>query len=242
MRNKILTLLLLLLATPAFGLLGVTGKVELDSNSKFVYRGVEHQDKFVLQPNASVSAFGLRGALFNNVTLNPDGSAEKLDETHVSLRYDIGAMGFNITPGVKYYRNWNEGMNDTTEVSLGFSYTLLGMVGIYSTHYIDVVEDFGKYYGNVGAAFKFDILPLIGAEGYMDLNWQKPYFGDSSDFTFPYSLNVGAAVKFKPMPFVYIKAHADATIVLDGDTKDMIDAMGRDSNILYFGLAVGLQL
>ncbi len=240
MRKQILTLLLLILTTPAFGFLGVTGKAEIDSNSKYVYRGFEHQDGFVIQPNASVSAFGLRAKLFNNVTLDPADGANKLDESDFTLRYDLGAMGFSITPGVKYYRNWNDGVDDTAEVSLGVSYTLFGIVGVYSTHYIDVMQDVGKYFGNVGASFKFDFLPIIGVEGDMNLNWQK--LDKDTDFMFPFSLNVGAAVKFKPLPLVYIKGHANMTVLLDGDMKDLNDAMGRDNNILYFGVAVGVEL
>jgi len=243
MRKQILTLLLLILATPAFGFLGVTGKAEIDSNSKNVYRGVERSDNFVIQPNASVSAFGLRAKLFNNITLDPDGDLKKLDETDLTVRYDLGAMGFNITPGIKYYHFYNMDKDpNTVEVSLGVSYTLLGIIGIYSTHYLDVVKDFGKYYGNIGAAFKFDMLPIIGIEGNMDINWQKPYYNDGSDFVIPYSLNVGAAVKFKPMPLVYIKGHVDATILLDGDVKKANDSINKDNNILYFGLALGVEL
>jgi len=238
MRKQILTLLLLILATPAFGFLGVTGKAELDSNSKYVYRGIIHQDSFVIQPNAAVSAFGLRAKLFNNVTLSPNEGANKLDETHLTVRYDFGAMGFNFTPGVKYYHNWNEGVPSTTEISLGVSFTLMGLVGLYSTHYIDVQEDFGKYFGNVGAAFKFDFLPIIGFEGDMNLNWQKPYFGDDSEMIFPYSLNVSAGLKFKPIPFLYLKGHADMTILLTDDAKKI---NSEDTNIFYFGLAAGAE-
>lgn len=237
MRKQILTLLLLILATPAFGFLGVTGKAEVDSNSKYVYRGFTRQDSFVIQPKASVSAFGLRAKLFNNVTLDPTRDLKKLDETHLTLRYDIGAMGFNITPGVKYYHNWNDGMDDTAEVSLGVSYTLLGIIGIYSTHYIDVMQDVGKYFGNVGAAFKFDFLPIIGIEGDMNLNWQK--LKKDTSFMFPFSLNVGAAVKFKPMPFVYLKGHVDMTVLLNDEAKNL---NSKETNIFYFGLALGVEL
>jgi len=248
MRKQILSVLLLLLSTTAFGFMGVTGKVELDSNSKQVYRGVEINDNFVLQPKASISAFGLRAKIFNNIMLSPDHDYKKLDETDITLRYDFSKFGFNITPGVKYYHFYNENNDyynnnkNTAEISLGISYTLLGIVGIYSTHYIDVVKDFGKYYGNLGAAFRFDMLPIIGIEGNMDINWQKPDYRDDSEFTFPYSLNVGAAVKFKPMPLVYVKAHANATILLDGDAQDYQETLGKDPNMLYFGLAVGMEL
>jgi len=246
MRKLILTMLLLILATPAFGFLGVSGKVEVDSNSKHVYRGVEAgDDNFVIQPNAYLSVMDLRAKIFNNITLDPDGDAKKLDRTDLMLGYSIlSVMGFDLTPGVKYYHKWNEGTDNTTEIFLNIDYSisLLGSgVGVYSHHYIDVQNDFGKYYGNVGARFIMDTLPVLGVEGYMDLNWQKPYAGDKVDFVFPYSLNIGVAAKFKPMPLVYLKAHIDMSVLLDEDTKDSLDAAKKDTNIIYFGLAAGLS-
>jgi len=243
MRKHILALLLLLLATPAFGLLGiVTGGVEIDSNSKHVYRGVELEDKFVIQPKAYVAFMGLKAKMFNNYTLDPDGDREKLNRTDLMFSYSIiDTVGLDIASGVKYYHFYDEGAKDTTELFLNIDYSVMGLVGVYSHHYIDVQEDVGKYYGNVGAKFMIDFIPVIGAEGYMDLNWQKPYYGDNVDFVFPYSLNISAAVKFKPIPLFYIKAHVDMTILLDGDTKDMNDNLDKDNNIMYFGLATGLS-
>ena len=240
MRKQILSLLLLIFTVPAFGFAGiVTGKAEVDAKTKYVYRGIVKEDAFVLQPKASLSFLNFRAKLFNNVTLSPEGDNKNLDETHFTLRYDLKYMGFNLTPGVKYYHGWNDNSIDTTEVSLGVSYTLLGLVGIYSTHYIDVMEDFGKYYGNVGAAFQTDkILLGLGVEGYMDINWQKPDFNDDSEFIFPYSMNVGAAVKFKPIPVVYIKAHADMSILLTEEAREM---NSNETNIFSLGVIAGLE-
>jgi len=239
MRKLILTMLLLILATPAFAFMGVSGKVEIDSNSKHVYRAVEIEDNFVIQPNAYLSIFDLRAKIFNNITLDPADGMEKLNRTDLILGYSIlSVMGFDLTPGVKYYHNWNEGAEDTTEVflNLDYSISLLGSgVGIYSHHYIDVQNDIGKYYGNFGARFIMDTLPVLGIEGYMDLNWQTPY--KDADFVFPYSLNIGVAAKFKPIPLVYLKAHVDMSVILDEDTKDLT---GND-NIIYFGLAAGVS-
>jgi len=243
MRKLILTMLLLIFASPAFAFMGVSGKVEIDSNSKHVYRGVERGDKFVIQPNAYLSLMDLRAKIFNNITLDPDGEAKNLDRTDLIVGYSIlSVMGFDLTPGVKYYHNWNEDDNNTTEVfiNLDYSISLLGSgVGIYSHHYFDVQDDIGKYYGNFGARFIMDTLPVLGIEGYMDLNWQTPY--KDADFVFPYSLNIGVAAKFKPLPLVYLKAHVDMSVLLDADTKDALDAADKDTNIIYFGLAAGLS-
>ncbi len=79
MKKLIIALSLALITTPIFGFLGVTGKVELDSNTKYVYRGIEKQNSFVLQPNASISAFGFRAKLFNNIVIKPDKNRKHFD-------------------------------------------------------------------------------------------------------------------------------------------------------------------
>ena len=238
MRKKIFTLLLLVFTTSLFGFSGVTGKAELDANTKYVYRGVVHSDNLVLQPKGYLSFYGFRAKLFNNITVLPDNGKKILDATHFTLRYDIKALGFNLTPGIKYYKDWNNDIN-TAEISMGISYTLEGHVGLYSTHYLDMVKDFGKYYGNVGMAFKMDnVIPSIGIEGYMDINWQKPYFNDDSKFIFPYSLNIAAAAKFKPLSYVYVKGHANMSILLTEEAKHL---NSDKTNIIYLGVTGGIE-
>jgi hypothetical protein len=131
----------------------VTFGVSADYYSKYIWRGQVLDDKSVLQPAASISAYGFTGSLWGNMNLAdkdnivPDNAGE-FSEFDWTLDYTAVIPGIEWltgSVGVIYYRFPNQSYDPTTEIYGGLSLPNAPLTP-YFKWYRDVDEIKGSYF------------------------------------------------------------------------------------------------
>ncbi len=243
--KKLIIIMALLLANTMFALPGVEIEAEAEVSNKYVWRGVEYSEGFVFQPWAGVTAFGLEAYVWNNIDLEAEGDAKSLNETDLFIAYEQSMGLFNVKPMLIYYQMFNDGAKNSAEFGMEFSVSILWFKA-YTTHYLNMLNYTGDYYGNIGAKFEFDLLPMIDLEADANVGWAKAadtenfLAASKTDFSMN-SLNISAQVKFSPVPLFYIGVYGAMTQKL-GIYADFAEAAKQDKTIIYGGISLGLSL
>jgi hypothetical protein len=131
----------------------VTFGLSLDYYSKYIWRGQNIDDKSVLQPTMSASAYGFTGSLWGNLDLTnksktaPDNAWE-FSEFDWTLDYTSAIPGIDWltgSVGVIYYRFPNTPFEPTTEIYGGLSLSDVPLTPSFKW-YRDVDEVKGSYF------------------------------------------------------------------------------------------------
>jgi hypothetical protein len=189
----------------------VTFGVSADYYSKYIWRGQVLDDKSVLQPAASISAYGFTGSLWGNMNLAdkdnivPDNAGE-FSEFDWTLDYTAVIPGIEWltgSVGVIYYRFPNQSYDPTTEIYGGLSLPNAPLTP-YFKWYRDVDEIKGSYF-QLGIGHTIEKVAkwsdslycdlAIGASlGWGNRAYDRGYFGVdgacANDFTFTVGLPV----------------------------------------------------
>ncbi len=144
--------------------------VTTDYYSKYVWRGQNLNDKSVVQPAISVSAYGLTGSIWGNLDLtNKNDASGEFSEFDFALDYS-GAMpridGLNFSAGTIYYRFPNTSFKPTTEVYGGLSIALPLSPSIKLYRDLDEID--GSYL-QVGIGHTFEKLATWSEDYYCGL-------------------------------------------------------------------------
>jgi hypothetical protein len=146
-----------------------------DFYSKYIWRGQVLDNKWVLQPSISASAYGFTGSIWGNMDLSdeskivPDNAGE-FSEFDFTFDYTAAVPGIenlNFSLGVIYYRFPNQIYHPTTEIYVG-----LGLSDeIFSpsiTVYRDIDEIDGGYV-QAGIGHTFEKIYVMNEQCYCDL-------------------------------------------------------------------------
>lgn len=216
-------------------------EAELASNSKYVWRGMNLVDDWVIQPSLTISRGGFSANLWANYEPTDEtGHQKKITEVDLSAQYTFDIGGFSIPLGLIHYLFPNTSAPATTEVFAGVSYEWLVTPSL--TIYHDLDQAHGQYLA-LGLDYAYQ-LPLglkqasLGLElgagvGYASSDYNQFYFGVDraawSDWYLGLSLPVGLLDhKFTLTP------RLTYTALIDDDLKE---TTGQDSNTF-----VGLSL
>ncbi len=243
--KKLFIILALLLANTMFALPLVKVDGEAEVSNKYVWRGVEFDDSYVFQPWIGVTALGAEAYIWNNIALDPGKGRDKFNETDFVVSYTQSMGLFDIKPIFSYYQLHEEDAKDTAEFGMEFSVSVLWFKA-YTSHSLNMIEYTGDYYGNIGAKFEFNLLPMIDLEADANIGWFKGgdknnFLGTGKDSFTMNSMNLSAQVKFSPVPLFYIGAYGAMTQKL-GDFADFAEAAKEDKTIIYGGISLGFSL
>jgi hypothetical protein len=159
-----------------------------DYYSKYIWRGQNIDDKSVLQPAVSASAYGFTGSIWGNIDLTnrsqtaPDNAWE-FSEFDYTLDYS-GTMpgtdwlGFSI--GTIYYRFPNTAFHPTTEVYGGLSLNTIPLTP-FIKWYRDIDEIDGSYL-QFGLGHTFEKLMEWNDKCYCNLQLGASYGWGSSAY------------------------------------------------------------
>lgn len=168
--------------------------VAADYFGKYIWRGQNIDDKSVLQPAMSASAYGFTGSIWGNMDLTnksqtaPDDAWE-FSEIDYMLDYsgkipDVNWLNFSV--GTIYYRFPNTSFEPTTEIYGGMSLSGVPLSPSFKW-YRDVDEIKGSYF-QFGLGHTFEKLAVWSEKCYCGLQlgasvgWANPaynsgYFG-----------------------------------------------------------------
>lgn len=216
----------------------VTAGAEIDSSSRFVWRGLALSDGPVVQPSAWASAFGATAAVWTNVMLTeerPRGSIVP------SLCWDFDWRSLTLTPGALVYAatRSDDASPTTAEASLDVALRL-GELRIMSGHRIDVVDHVGAYFGTVGVAWRRTVDEwTLGARvdvAFANAAFHRAYVGVSE--TGASSFAAEFSVRRFVTPVAYVALHAHVSALLSERLRAAVD----DPTLANVGGALGVEL
>jgi len=212
--------------------------------SKYIWRGINFVDDWVLQPSVNVAKYGFTFNVWGNMNLTDVNDLErKFDELDLTAEYAFALGDFTIPVGVIHYVFPNTDFDATTEVYTGVSYDWIVTPSILVYYDVDLIN--GLYVkGDLSSGYefpKFSDMITMAIEGSVGIAWGsddyvKGYFGleDSQAFTDWYatvSLPVGIGEYFTVTPFCTYTALVDS---------DIADTTEDDSN-WYGGVSIGVS-
>ncbi len=224
----------------------VTVGVGADFMSKYVWRGQNLVDNWVLQPSVSLGYKGLTGSIWGN----SDMTGETVDnweftELDYTLDYSgtvpgVDVLGYSI--GAIYYDFPNSGgAPGTTELYWGFSLDVPASPSITVYHDVDEVD--GTYVSlGVGHSIEAtDQIPVgidLGATlGWGSSGYNESYWGTTSSELNDLVLSVG-------FPFevagVSVTPSVSYIALLGSDVKDS-DAYGTDNDMFLVGVGLSKE-
>ncbi len=221
----------------------VTVGVGADFMSKYVWRGQNLVDDWVLQPGISVGYQGLTASIWANSDMTGDSADDwEITELDYAIDYSgtipgMDAVGYSV--GAIYY--YFPGGTATTELYWGFSFDVPASPSV--TVYHDVDEADGTYVSlGFGHSLEgLDDLPFgvdLGATlGWGDSGYNDFYWGTTTMPKIGSELNdlvLSAAFPFE-VAGVSVTPSVSYVVLLGSDVKDS-DAYDDDNSIVVAGV------
>ncbi len=160
-------------------------EAELAFNSKYVWRGMNLVDDWVIQPSLTISRGGFSANFWANYEPTDEtGHQHKMTEVDLTAQYTFEIGDFSIPLGLIHYLFPNTTAPATTEVFAGVSYDWLVTPSL--TIYHDLDQAHGQYL-SLGLDYAYQI-PLglkqatLGLEmgagvGYASSDYNRFYYG-----------------------------------------------------------------
>lgn len=206
--------------------------VAADLFSKYIWRGQNVVDDWVLQPSAGVGYKGFTGSIWGNV----DWTGELVDDWELSeVDYAIdysnrlpGQETFGYSLGAIYYDFPNTGWNATSEVYAGL--TADAPLSPAVKWFYDFDEADGSYIQfSVGHTIEKIVswteqeycgLTLGASLGYATDNYNESYFGVDDGAINDLTVTAGVPFCFGPLT---IKPSVGCSVMIDDDIREATD-------------------
>lgn len=221
----------------------VTVATTVDFFSKYIWRGQNAVDDWVLQPSASIGYKGLTASAWGNLDLTGEnGNRGEFSEVDLTLDYSGQFSGLDIlgySVGLIYYDFPVPGAgDDTTELYWGLNLDVPASPSV--TVYHDVDEAEGTYVSlAVGHTFAeaFELGPgmpvaldLGASLGWGSASYNKYYWGPNSSKLNDLVLSLG--LPFEIAGFTVTPSVNYVTLVSDAIRQT--DAYGRNSDDMWY--------
>ncbi len=242
-----LTLLTLISCATAVEKEAIKFGFSADYYGKYIWRGQNIDDKSVLQPTISASAYGFTGSIWGNLDLTnksqtAPGNAWEFSEFDWTLDYTTAVSNadwLNFSVGTIYYRFPNTIYEPTTEIYGGLS---LNMPLSPSFKWFRDVDEIKGSYFQFGFGHTFEKLMEWNDKCYCDLQlgvsygwansaYNKGYFGIDHSGSNDLTLSAGL-----PLCFDYwtIRPNINYATILSDDIRQATDK----SDNVWFGVRI----
>ena len=242
---KVIVVALVLCMVPIFlrAEIPVGVDAEVSGVSKYIWRGMDVNDDFVIQPSITASVGGFSFNVWGNMDTTNYGKeagygdkAGEFTEIDLTLDYAFSYKIASFDVGIINYTFPNSVGESTYEgyLSVGLDTFLSPTVSLYYDF-----DEVNGFYGNFGISHSFKIsdvasLDLSSSIGYGSSNFNEGYFGDDSagfvDF------NMGASVGFKVGKYVTISPFLSYSSIVDDDLRDA--TAYKDNDNFYGGITI----
>ncbi|OGD29997.1 MAG: hypothetical protein A2Y56_05635 [Candidatus Aminicenantes bacterium RBG_13_63_10] len=215
---------------------------EVETSSRYLWRGIPWSGGAVLQPSFGVSADGWTFELWANFNL-ADAGARGLDEIDLSLSYLKEWPGLMLEPGLNVFAYPGAAGGEdppTVEAVLKAGLRLAGPVSIIFEQALDLGAYPGGYYAEAGLGLDLELLPEVALEAAVSQSFgskafNRAYWDVSRGLLDAAFLR--AALTWSIGGGIFVRARIEEA-VLTGEP--LREAAGRGS-FFSFGLALGLE-
>lgn len=217
----------------------VSGGVEVDVNSQYIWRGIVFEDHIVFQPTVWLTARDLTLSVWNNRAAQGNEFVSG-NEVDFAAAYTRSIAGIASEISFSYYvYPHQEDSPPTGELSLSVS-APIGPLEASTTQTLDVIEYPGAYFGEIGLEFEHELplhlsLELGASAGWGSAEFNEAYAGlRQSAWN---GISGRAAVTYALTDILYITPHVELFHTLD---RGVADATQRDA--VNVGGTLGLSL
>ncbi len=242
---RILVLAIALLTVPFLlrAEISVGVDAELAGVTKYIWRGMEVNKDFVLQPSVTAKVGSFSFNTWGNMDTTDYGKeagygdqSGRFTEIDLTLSYSYSYELLNFTGGIINYSFPNTGLSSTYEafVALGLGTILSPTLSLYYD-----IDNIHGLYGNFGVSHSFEIskevaLNLSSSIGYGSSDFNEGYFGNSNGGLVDF--NLGANVTFALNKHFKIKPFITFSSIVDSGLRDEKAYESNDN--LYGGVAI----
>lgn len=224
----------------------VTTEASVDWVSAYVWRGMRLVNDPVLQPSATVSAYGISlnawGSIDTTAVNEDNGEAYRLQEVDYTVSYATSPVeGLDLEGGFAWYSF--SSYDSTGEVFA--SATLSGVpLSPSLAAYYDVDEAEG-FYLNAGLEHEFTFteklgLTLAGGLGWGSSKYHDYYFGESAHGA-ESDVLLKATLAYAVTEHLSLAVFGGYAALLDGEVKRLGKEVYGHSDTPFAGLSVGLS-
>lgn len=217
----------------------VTYAVEIDFVSRYLWRGLAWSEGAQMQPAASVDAFGVSLWAWANLVLQREAYEGQFNEVDAGLGYTYSWGWLEVSAGLQVWTYPYQDDSPTTGQADVALYVPVGPFTFYTRQTVDIGGYAGAYWGELGAEFAWesDAGPIV--EASVLTGWASDMFNDvylEVDRTAWNTLETAFSVTF-PFPWVYVRAHAGCSWLLDADLRAAVD----EPFLVVGGIALGTE-
>jgi hypothetical protein len=218
----------------------LSGSVEPDFNSRYVWRGFAYSQGSVLQENVSLAAKGFTLSAWGNLVLTQEPQQGEINSTSVGLQYAREISGFRLEPMVEYWNLPIPGVKDpgTGEISLNVSHAA-GPVRVFLLQVVDVVHFRGAYYGETGLSRNLK-WKRSNTKANLRIGWANADFlRVYAEFPKPAFLETGGDISSTVTlsRHLYLRPHAEWTYLVDGRVRRAV----QPASLWNAGIALGVM-
>jgi hypothetical protein len=217
----------------------ITGGIEVDFNSKYVWHGLIFTDEMVIQPSAWISAHNFTFSIWNNQVPGGEDGFGTGDEVDLSVAYERAFGQFGSEFAFAHYSYpTQDNAPSTGELSARFS-RVIGNVELSTEHSLDVIEYGGAYFGDVEATFKREIKEDLSYNFAVSLGWASAEFNNTYAGVNQSALNLlgGAlSVYWDITDNLYLMPHLEIYRILNDAIAD-----ATQIDVFCAGAVVGIE-
>jgi hypothetical protein len=219
---------------------GLEYGVEVDVNSRYLFRGVAFSQEPVSQITASATFSGVALYAWGNVLLLREPQQHDFNELDFGASYAYSFGNFTLEPAFDAYVFRVPAPREavhTTEGSLRVSYSL-GPASAFSRHTVDLGGNRGAYYAEAGLAFDHAPSRRISFSSVLTFAWASARFNaghfgvDEGGWN---HVGVELSLTYSPDDRLYIKPHFELTSLAGSALRRYSD----EPTVSSFGVAVG---
>jgi len=214
--------------------------VEMDFNSRYVWRGIPSSRGGVLQPYLWVSRGNFTCSLWGNMPLEGTSDSGRLNEIDPTISYSARWGKLQIEPSLQFYL-YPGIAPGTGELAVNLAYPA-GDFKISTSHAIDIHRYRGAYFGEAGIAFEKDLSPNLSLKAYTGLGWGSSRFNEAYADLPVNALNLSSSrlsLTYYPDPksSLYVRPHVEYTHTIDKRLRRHLES----PDILNCGITVGTE-
>ena len=213
---------------------------EVDVASRYVLRGLAFSKYPVLQPSARVSEYGATLGVAGSAYMGSEpGIDYSFSELDLSGRYNFTLGAATITPTIGAYLYPHDAPS-TAELGATVSYDL-SVITLMTHQFIDVVDNTGGYFADVGAARGQPLGSRVRLDAAASLAWCSGSYGryyieDTLTGMHWNAAQLDSSLTFIATSALYLRLHGTASRMLEAHIRHL----GPEENILSGGLAMGM--
>ena len=211
-----------------------------DLNSRYLNRGFEYSEDFVLQPCVWSSFRSFSFSIWSNLNLRNSEGYNTFNECDYTLSYNFTHHNISIEPAIQLYTYPGSEESLTGETSLKISYAR-GDFNFFASQFVDVARYKGAYFAETGVSFERRLEENIYITGSMSLGFSNSKFNNTYSgipVNAVHNFYSSASLTFYPYENLYFRGKFEMSALINGRLR----ACNCRQPVLNFGISLGMEI